>query len=304
MEGSVLRKRRAEEDDVDETAPLLLSQDRARDRPPSPRNVPPAAKENPIVAFTAQPTIYDMIMRVVSSFLDSISSFFVPSPQEAPCVLDDETKSRMAEFKEHLSQKFDISNPRHAESLKTLWKFGFGEDSIFPADIVSVDWKKLGFQSDDPQRDFRATGIYGVRNILFLAEKYPQSFRRFTNLDGARKVEVYPFAITCFNLTMMVMELLGWGWKSKTSTAKMRNTYAKCVRIVFAKNHSKEANDNAFCEIFCLALYLLDKTWLDSNATYMEFPNILIKTQEALEKDLNESQSLAEVLEKNGSRLS
>lgn len=35
-------------------------------------------------------------------------------------------------------------------------------DAEYPTTHVSHEWKKLGFQSDDPQRDFRATGIFGT----------------------------------------------------------------------------------------------------------------------------------------------
>lgn len=295
-----LRRRRVEEDDVD--APLLGDESRDAE-PSSPRFVPPSLAEQPLMAYAAQPSIYDMIMRVVSAFLDSFTSWFSSSPSEPEFVIDDEIKAKMEEFKKYATQQFDGADPTHKDTLKALWRFAFG-DAEYPPSSVSHEWKKLGFQSDDPQRDFRATGIFGLKNILFFAEKYPRSFRRFANLDDDRMFEVYPFAITCFNLTMMVMELLGWGWKTKTSTAKLPTTYTKSVRIIFDKHHSREATENAFCELVCLALYLLDKTWVDAKASYMQFPNILAQTQDALEHELSQCTSLAEVLEKNSSRLS
>jgi hypothetical protein len=45
----------------------------------------------------------------------------------------------------------------------------------------------------------------GLRNILFFAEKYPNSFAKFANLNHNAREDLYPFAITCFNITMMAL---------------------------------------------------------------------------------------------------
>jgi hypothetical protein len=299
------RRPRVEEDVSDESTPLLGQSASARTReteiafrqraPPSADRVLDLARQVP------QPNILDMIMRLLSNILNSMTSWFPSS--SVNYTPDSETQTKMANFKAYLNQKFDGADEEHLKTLKGLWEIAFGEQT-FPSKVASNDWKKLGFQSDDPQRDFRATGIFGLRNIVFFAEKYPQSFRRFADVSNKSPNELYPFAITCFNLTMMVMELLGWGWKSKTSSAKMSDTYSKSIRIIFAKNYSREANENAFSEIFCMALYLLDKEWTDSKATYMDFQRVLAKTQASLEQELGECNSLAEVLQKNSIKLS
>jgi hypothetical protein len=49
--------------------------------------------------------------------------------------------------------------------------------------LISDDWKKLGFQSDDPMRDFRGTGIFGVEQLLFFADKCPQKFHYVLDLQ-------------------------------------------------------------------------------------------------------------------------
>jgi hypothetical protein len=74
-------------------------------------------------------------------------------------------------------------------------------------------------------RDFRGTGIFGLQNFLFLAEKYPTTWQRIVDLQESRGKwcatrflrdlgERYPVAIASFNVTMMLFEFLGWGWKT------------------------------------------------------------------------------------------
>lgn len=120
----------------------------------------------------------------------------------------------MIAFRAVATTKFDKNNLSHVAELKKLWKAAFG-DAPLSDSLVSHDWylishfirfrlterKKIGFQSDDPMRDFRGIGIFGVENILYMAEKYPKAFNVFMKSEAATD---YPFVITAFNVTFVI----------------------------------------------------------------------------------------------------
>jgi len=158
-----------------------------------------------------------------------------------------------------------------------------------PDNLESDLWKNIGFQSDEPTRDIRGTGTFGISNLLFMCEKYPQKFRLLAGLDAriTTSPEKYPFAVGAFNVTMMIYELLGWGWKTAgKSTAKNSAAYPKLCALIF--DDAMELRDSIFVfnELFCVAVKLLDDTWTDMQAKYMEFPKVIIETQSKFERTI------------------
>eukprot|EP01126_Amoeba_proteus_P035362 TRINITY_DN3565_c0_g1_i15.p1 TRINITY_DN3565_c0_g1~~TRINITY_DN3565_c0_g1_i15.p1 ORF type:complete len:162 (-),score=24.15 TRINITY_DN3565_c0_g1_i15:1227-1712(-) len=96
--------------------------------------------------------------------------------------------------------------------LYALWQLSFPNHPS-PNPLNHENWKLLGFQSDDPLRDFRGSGIFGLHNLLFFAHKYPRTWEKMADLNH-RRGERFPFTVASFNVTMMLFELLGWGWKT------------------------------------------------------------------------------------------
>ncbi|KAG2431261.1 hypothetical protein HYH02_013395 [Chlamydomonas schloesseri] len=66
--------------------------------------------------------------------------------------------------------------------------------------------------------DFRGAGLYGLDNLIYLAEVHPHTFRRLMDKsEGTRATWEYPFMVAGLNLTWALSELLelhavrGWG---------------------------------------------------------------------------------------------
>jgi len=191
-------------------------------------------------------------------------------------------KQRMTEFQKYISIPFNDEDPTHHEELVRLWTLFFPED---PFTLQSSLWKKLGFQSDNPLTDFRASGFFGLKNLLFFAEKYPAKFQWLVDIQEKRSGEYYPFAIASFNVTMMICELLGWGWKRPgVSTAKDPVVYRKLLSWLFSDNYSIAYTENVFLELYCTAMVETDTEWTESKATYMDFPVVITNSQQRLEK--------------------
>jgi len=109
-------------------------------------------------------------------------------------------------------------------------------------------------------------------------------FFQLLDVDDTRPGEHYPFAVASFNITMMLFEILGWGWKTPgKSTAKNSSVFFRCISFMFSENYSLERAENIFNELFSLSMVVMDKNWYEMNAGYMDFPKVLTQTQNQLE---------------------
>jgi len=247
---------------------------------------------------------YDYFSGFISSCWNYVSQFWteflklINANSNATILsFDPIVKQRIAEFQKHVAVAFNIEDRAHHDELVKLWGLFF--ESEFT--LQSPTWKLLGFQSETPLSDFRASGYFGLKNILYLAEKYPTQFKLLTDIHGIRgSGESYPFAIASFNVTMMICELLGWGWKTPgVSTAKDPTIYPKLISMLFSDNYSIDLAENVFSELYSLAMVELDREWFESKAGYMDFPVVKTNSQGKFEKLLNSIQSIEDLYTHN-----
>eukprot|EP01129_Flabellula_baltica_P005675 TRINITY_DN2068_c0_g1_i2.p1 TRINITY_DN2068_c0_g1~~TRINITY_DN2068_c0_g1_i2.p1 ORF type:complete len:206 (+),score=54.65 TRINITY_DN2068_c0_g1_i2:218-835(+) len=194
--------------------------------------------------------------------------------------------------------QFDILNIDHLLLMETLWD-AFFDEVDFPGekDINSDTWKMLGFQSSDPRKDIRAGGMFGVMNIVYFMEHYPAAcLRIFDNVDVDYDDDhFYPFAIAQFNLTMMIFELVGFGWRVPgKSTAKSKKAFKAMVSILEGDNATVL---EAMNEMYCLASYLMDQTWMEGDYSYLDFNQVLIECQDIFEATIKNINTLEELKE-------
>jgi len=121
--------------------------------------------------------------------------------------------------------------------------------------------------------------------FFFFAEKYPKRFSHIANINSARG-ERYPFAIASFNVTMMLFEILGWGWKNPGESTANQTTYYAVVKLLFPHPDNNECTETIFTlnEMYCLAVIILDQKWDEISASYMDFPVVIKNTQTTLEQ--------------------
>lgn len=71
-------------------------------------------------------------------------------------------------------------------------------------------WKALGWQSDDPARDFRASGLLSLQALTWFARERPDEFVRLACKRTGRRTEwEYPFATAGVGLTVEVAAIGG-----------------------------------------------------------------------------------------------
>ncbi|KAE8730137.1 ELMO/CED-12 family protein isoform 2 [Hibiscus syriacus] len=187
-------------------------------------------------------------------------------------------EERLRKLRHRMKVYFDSSRPDHQEALRALWSVTYPGKELHG--LISDQWKEMGWQGRDPSTDFRCW-IYFFGEPVILCQdilgKYIilMSFQRLLKKQGGkRSAWEYPFAVAGVNITFMIMQMLDLD-------AMKPRTF---IRSVFLQILSE--NERAFDLIYCVAFVVMDKQWLERNATYMEFNDVLKSTRAQLEREL------------------
>ncbi|CAN7122738.1 unnamed protein product [Brassica rapa subsp. narinosa] len=182
-------------------------------------------------------------------------------------------EERLKRLTKRMNNCFDASRPDHQDALRALWSATYPEKKLEA--LISDQWKDMGWQGRDPSTDFRGGGFISLENLLFFAKTFPTSFQRLLKKQGGKRAAwEYPFAVAGVNITFMIMQMLDL-------EASKPRTF---VGSVFLQMLSE--NEWAFDLLYCVAFAVMDKQWLDRNATYMEFNDVLRCTRAQLEREL------------------
>ncbi|KAK9757752.1 hypothetical protein RND81_01G183900 [Saponaria officinalis] len=168
---------------------------------------------------------------------------------------------------------YDCSNPVHQDALKGLWNAAFPSEEL--EDLISEQWKEMGWQGKDPSTDFRGGGYISLENLLYFARNFQTSFQDLLcKKEGDRAMWEYPFAVAGVNITFMLIQMLD------LEAVKPRTL----VGAIFAKLLAD--NESAFDLLYCITFKLLDQQWLLMHASYMDFNAVMKATRRQLEKEL------------------
>lgn len=182
-------------------------------------------------------------------------------------------EQRLQRLRHRMKVYFDHSRRDHQEALRALWYATYPDQEL--EGLVSEQWKDMGWQGRDPSTDFRGAGFISLENLLFFAKTFSASFQRLLQKQsGNRATWEYPFAVAGVNITFMIMQMLD------LQSTKPRTF----IKAVFVQMLSED--EWAFDLLYCVAFLVMDKQWVEKNASYMDFNEILKSTRAQLEKEL------------------
>lgn len=168
---------------------------------------------------------------------------------------------------------YDSSNPQHQDALRALWSAAFPGEEL--RDLVSEQWKDMGWQGKDPSTDFRGGGFISLENLLFFARNFPKFFQDLLRKqEGDRALWEYPFAVAGVNITFMLIQMLD------LEAVKPRTLVGATFLKFLAENES------AFDLLYCITFKLLDHQWLEMHASYMDFNSVMKATRRQVENEL------------------
>lgn len=169
-----------------------------------------------------------------------------------------------AQLKADQLTKYDKTNAAHEAQLLHLWKSAFPNETL--QSRVSQQWKKMGFQGTDPATDFRGMGLMGLKNLLYFAVVHKERFRRILAASAARGARDYPVAVAGISISQMLWEMLHLSDDASAYSAP--DSTPPVFTVLFDGTH-------AFEELYCIVFAILDRTWDELNASYMDFPVVL-----------------------------
>jgi len=180
-----------------------------------------------------------------------------------------------------------FSMSAHEQDLHKLWIVSkHAENSSEPArGQPDAKWKELGFQGDDPTTDLSrsGSGVLPVTSLLYCAAAYPSQYTSALRRAQAHNVEKsYPFACAAIHLVDMILGLVGLTSTKIGKPVRMDAVARKKVVSMM------DANQEAFFDIFCTSLMMLDAEWVRMNGTYFLFNTILDVVRGKLFKGLKQ----------------
>ncbi|GMH09661.1 hypothetical protein Nepgr_011502 [Nepenthes gracilis] len=182
-------------------------------------------------------------------------------------------EERIKKLQVRLQVPFDGTRMEHQDALKQLWRLAYPNREIPP--LKSELWKEMGWQGTDPSTDFRGGGFISLENLIYFADKHPESFQSMLyKRDGKRAEWEYPFAVAGINISFMLVQMLDLQSGRPTSLA--------AVRFLELLAEDEMAFDN----LYCVAFQMMDAQWLAKRASYMEFNDVLKSTRTQIEREL------------------
>lgn len=197
-------------------------------------------------------------------------------------------KHKLLELKSSREISYNKSNPEHEDLLKKLWTLTYPNVKLDSR--VSEQWKQLGFQGTDPATDFRGMGLLGLLNLIYFAETYTDIFRKIVVTQATRKEKDYPVAVAGINVSQMLCDLLHIDQRLNTEGSDV-NTIV-IYQVLF--DHPK-----AFEELYCIVFKVLDSTWDEMNASYMDFPKVIAAVKKRVTEVLQTNPSSIEIFNKS-----
>ncbi|KAH9708248.1 ELMO domain-containing protein [Citrus sinensis] len=192
-------------------------------------------------------------------------------------------EERLRRLKHRMKVYFDASRPDHQEALRALWAATYPDQELHG--LISDQWKEMGWQGKDPSTDFRGAGFISLENLLFFAKTFSTSFQRLLRKQGGKRAAwEYPFAVAGVNITFMLMQMLDL--EATKPRTFVRSVFLQMLSALVILKRVVSDNEWAFDLLYCVAFVVMDKQWLERNATYMEFNDVLKSTRAQLEREL------------------
>nr|XP_032816203.1 LOW QUALITY PROTEIN: engulfment and cell motility protein 1-like [Petromyzon marinus] len=184
-------------------------------------------------------------------------------------------------LEDRMMTKLDPQDQVQRDLLMELRKIAFDSDVDQTNNSGSIDkrksmftqdYKKLGFlNSVNPALDFTATppGILALDCMLYFAKQHQDSYIRLVLENSCREDRhECPFGRSSIELTRIMCEIM-----------RIREPPSETGQDYYPMYFT---HDNAFQELFCVCVQLLNKTWKEMRATFEDFDKVLQVVREQI----------------------
>ncbi|TMW67284.1 hypothetical protein Poli38472_012400 [Pythium oligandrum] len=213
-----------------------------------------------------------------------------------------ETLGEIYFIRQKTREFFEPANAEDNEMVHNLW------NALFPTlpydGRVNPRWRDIGFQNDDPASDFRASGRFALKMLLYFSEHMNDEFKRLVRenrfpvcLCALNVVEMMLIHLNLKDPLPMVCPCCG------TENAELETSHPSrdrpelqgFVSILADCTWSSASNqfnyaaewpvEVAFAQVFMHAMIVLDSVWRqmlqrDPTTTLMHFREALLETRQ------------------------
>lgn len=207
--------------------------------------------------------------------------------------------------------------------IAKLWEL------VFPGEPFKSNndpkWLEIGFQRGGPASDLRSSGLLGLYCLIYFAS-YPSSefqriLKRTRHGVSEGNMKNYPLAIACINVASLLTETLGLGdagTHSEGCSPSAMMTYSLLIAQSVTTSQSikptktlpflsdykcwddviNEPGNHVYETIFCLLFPVLDSLFVEMDAGYMEFGQVIVAFRRRVNEIFNmQPKSLTELQE-------
>jgi engulfment and cell motility protein 2 len=196
-------------------------------------------------------------------------------------LLTDSELASLNELRTTARVRYDENDDEHTVGarqhlLHELWNLLFtgAEPSL-----KSPRWKDVGFQGNDPGTDFRGAGIFGLKQLLYLATIYP------AELHEILRSADYPFAISALNVSVRPTQhyLMSAFQLNSPKSVQLPNQMPAPARILKNFSELQARHPNSINEIYCEAVLRMHSAWQylrRQGTSLMEFSRAIDRSKE------------------------
>jgi hypothetical protein len=138
-----------------------------------------------------------------STLVSTASSIHHSLKSSAP--LTDEADEQLAHLADKLGSAFSDDDAAHLAALQRLWCVLFPG---LPFERHSNTWKEAGFQSNDPIKDLKQSGLLALEAMIYLGSVREERTHIMLASQKANAAINYPFAIVGINLTLLLASII------------------------------------------------------------------------------------------------
>ncbi|KAG2176830.1 hypothetical protein INT44_007494 [Umbelopsis vinacea] len=175
-----------------------------------------------------------------------------------------------------------LSNPRHARLLNDIWQAA----NIENVEVMGArKWKKIGFSTEIPQREFGRTGVFGLENMHSFAIKDKDTFAKMVLEQVHRTHERRcPFARASIEVTDLLSDY--WNVSSNVNLSDFQplmlsfdSVHHTTLHLFFRIFHDMEATTYDFSKVSALVRSQIRYALKNEGVkTIFEFDKVMLET--------------------------
>jgi hypothetical protein len=226
---------------------------------------------------TISPT-NDAIRKQNTNFFQRFINFF----RSAMNSNDDLEYNRQCEQLLNLTKyPCNMTDRMHIRILYTIYRRLTNSKEIFYS-AYGVHWEEIGFQTANPETDFRSTGLFSIFFLLYFVDSMYLPLAKQIYLFSHDKEQQFPFCCIGINLANIIIKFI------RQPTSRMN------IRKVMNEKNSENSAVDLFGKLF-IALYLnFYLQWKENCYTIENTQQVLGKLEQTLS---NRPRSLFEEFE-------